>query len=150
MRIGFAMHSFSQKIIDLEARINRLKTLGMRGSSTFATTSKTITIPMEIVSDGMGGSESKYSARITVSPEEDNCLVCAYIQSPQNFSGRNFVLDRRTDSSYEHQFVFQIKYGSETDTAIINGGGTIPPFNVVIEVVATSNFTLSYVLTQEN
>lgn len=143
-------NSFSMKIKGIEARINRLKTLGMRGSSTFATISKTVSIPMNIVSDGYGGSASEYSARITVDSEEDNCLVCAYIQSPQNFSGRNFVIDRRTDSSYKHQFVFQIYNGSETDTATINGGGSVPPFNVMIEVVATSNFTLSYVLTKEH
>ena len=143
-------NSFSMKIKGIEARINRLKTLGMRGSSTFATISKTISIPMTIVSDGMGGSASEYSARITVNSNEENCLVCAFIQSPQNFLGRNFVLDRRTNSNYDHQFVLQIYNGSEADTAIINGGGTIPPFEVVVEVVATSNFTLSYELTKEH
>lgn len=144
------MHNgFAERIRNIEARINRLKTLGMRGSSTFATTSRTITIPMLIVSDGYGGTQSKYSARITATIDDESSLVCAYIKSPQNFSNRNFVLDRRTNEDFEHQFVFKIVEGSETDAAIINGGGTIPQFDVVIEVVATSEFTLSYTLTQE-
>lgn len=145
------MHnSFSMKIRDIESKLNKLKTLGMRGSSTFATTAKTVTIPMHIVSDGIGGSAGEYSARITVNTDDEAFLACAYVQSPQDFSGRRFVLDRRTNSSYKCQFVFQIYVGSESDTAIINGGGTIPPFNVVIEVIATSDFTLSYVLTKDH
>lgn len=144
------MHNgFAERIRNIEARINRLKTLGMRGSSTFATTSHTVTIPMLIVSDGYWGTQSKYSARITAAIDDESALVCAYIKSPQNLSNRNYVLDRRTNANFEHEFVFKVVEGSEEDLAIIEGGGTIPPFDVVIEVVATSEFTLSYTLSQD-
>lgn len=148
------MNNLSSKIKSIEARMNKLKTFGLSSSASVSTTSKTITLPMKIVPykvnyewDNCAG---QYSYRITINWSNTPGLCAAYMKSPTNLQGRRYALDRITDSYHNCQFGLTLIQGSDDDLDIFNNGGSIPQFNVVIEIVATSNFTLSYTSRQEH
>lgn len=146
--------TFGAKIRDLEAKLNRAKTSGLRASSTITTATKTVSIPMLIVPyevnyrwDNCAG---KYSARITVEWSNKVGLCAAYIKTPNALLARRYSLCRLTNSTHDCQFGLELISGSDTDLDIFNNGGSIPEFQVVIEVVATADFSLSYTLRQEH
>lgn len=136
-------NSFAERVKNIEARINQLKTAGLSSSSSVSTISKTIILSVKIVGSTYS-TQSENSYRITVNWKNSAGLCSAYIKSPTNLNNRRYVLERITDSSHKCQFGFSIFDGSNQDDATISAGGSIPAFNVEIEVVATSDFDLTY------
>lgn len=145
---------FSSRIRNIEARINQAKTAGLRSSSSITTTTKSAVITVQIVPYKVNyqwdHTASKYSARIHIQWANKVGLCSAYIKSPNNLAGRRYCLDKLTDSSYACEFGFNILSGNNSDLNTYNQGGTVPPFDVEVEIVATADFTLSYTLRQEH
>lgn len=146
--------NLSEKIRNLEARINRAKTAGLRSSSSITTVSKVLTIPMLIVPYAVNYQwdhcAGKYSSRINIEWSDVVGLCAAYIKSPIVLQGRRYNLCRLTDSSHGCQYGFELISGSDADLEIFNNGGSIPEYPVEIEIVATANFSLTYTLRQEH
>jgi hypothetical protein len=148
------MNSFAERIRSIEAKMNQLKTFGLSSSSSVTTTSKTVTVPMQIVPykinyewDACAG---QYSYRIRVNWTNASGLCSLYIKSPANLQGRSYNISRLTDSSFHTEFGVEINAGSTQDLDIFNGGGSVPQFNLVLEIVATANFTITYTSRQEH
>ena len=148
------MNNFYSRIKNIEASLNRLKTFGLSSSSSVTTIAKTVTIPFKIVPykvnyewDNCAG---QYSARITINWIGPVGLSSAYIKEPTNLANRRYALDRITDSDHQCQYGLTLMEGSKDDLAIFNSGGDIPQFNVVVEIVATADFSLTYTLRQEH
>lgn len=148
------MNKFSSRIKDIEARMNRLKTFGLSSSSTVATTSKTLVLPIKIVPykvnyewDNCAG---QYSYRVRVNWSGANGLCSIYIKNPINLQARRYNITRLTDSAFHTEFGIELMDGSTQDLAIFNNGGSIPEYNITLEIVATANFTISYTSRQEH
>lgn len=148
------MNSFAERIRSIEAKMNQLKTFGLSSSSSVSTTSKTVTVPMQIVPykinyewDACAG---QYSYRIRVNWTNASGLCSLYIKSPANLQGRSYNISRLTDSSFHTEFGVEINAGSTQDLDVFNSGGSVPQFNLVLEIVATANFTITYTSRQEH
>lgn len=146
--------SLSARIRNIEARMNQLKTAGLRSSASITTTVKTVTIPVQIVPYKINyewdNCASKYSARIHIDWTDNVGLCSAYIKSPTNLENRRYQLDRLTNVDDDCEFGFDIISGSNEDLEAFNDGQTVPPFDVTISVVATADFTISYTLREEH
>lgn len=146
--------NFSSRIRNIEARINQAKTAGLRSSSTITTTRKSVVIQVQIVPYKINyewdNTASKYSARIHIEWADKVGLCSAYIKAPNNLEGRRYCLDRLTNDNYACEYGFQILQGNNNDLNTYNQGGTVQPFDVEIEIVATADFSLSYTLRQEH
>lgn len=148
------MNKFSSRIKDIEARMNRLKTFGLSSSSSLSMISKTVVIPMKIVPykinyewDRCAG---EYSYRITINWANRPGLCSAYIKAPKDLRNRRYAFDRLSNSNNMCEFGLEIISGSDDDLDIFNSGGSIAPFNITIEIVASANFTISYTSRREH
>lgn len=148
------MNNFASRIKNIEARMNRLKTFGLSSSSSVKTTAKTITLPIKIVPykinyewDNCGG---QYSYRVRVNWVGANGLCSIYMKSPINLRNRRYGVYRLTNTSFNYEFGVNLMSGSKDDLAIFNNGGSIPEYNIQLEIVATADFTISYTRRQEH
>lgn len=148
------MNSFAERIRSIEAKMNKLKTFGLSSSSSITTTSKTVTVPMQIVPykinyewDACAG---QYSYRIRVNWTNASGLCSLYIKSPANLQGRRYNISRLTNSAFHTEFGVELQSGSTEDLEIFNNGGSIPAYNLTIEIVATADFTITYTSRQEH
>lgn len=134
--------------------MNRLKTFGLSSSASVSTTSKTVSVPIQIVPykvnyewDSCAG---QYSYRIRVNWASASGLCSLYIKSPANLQGRRYNISRLTDSAFHTEFGVELQSGSTQDLEIFNSGGSIPAYNLTLEIVATADFTITYTSRQEH
>lgn len=114
------MNKFSQWIKSLQAKINQLKTLGLKSSSSLGVYSKVIQIPNNV----------NY-AWIVLSANEP-MLFSAYIETPTQLSeGDEDLYMFRSATNESHQNIIIVRKGSS------------PVTGLSVRVVATSVFTAS-------
>lgn len=114
------MSNFAAKIKDLEARILRLKTLGLKSSSSLAAASQQITIP----------NNGARAVHIIVNTNK-SALVAAYMVSPTTLV-KDAVAFFRLETDENHRNIVALG---------VFDGYTVDGYK--IEVMATSTFTYS-------
>lgn len=113
---------FANKIKDLEARILRLKTLGLKSSSSLAATSQNITMP-----------NGKQFVDVVVSTSQAT-LLAAYIVSPTTLDKDKGVVVRfKTDW-----------YGRSIVSLGVFSGYNLDGITVKITATSTFSYTLEY------
>jgi hypothetical protein len=87
------MNGFASKIKNIEANINRLKTIGLRSASTIGVTEKNISL-----------ANGHTNALITLTNQDGlPMLFSAYLVSPTNFSDREVTLRPATNRNGKNQ-----------------------------------------------
>lgn len=144
------MNSFGSKIKDIEARINRLRTLGVSSSSSLAIAEYTVKINWKIIAIRIGASgeifevgASQYAyVRIHTKNNQPALLNFQYI-SPLNFGERNIFNGKTLEnlgSNYNYGILLYM-YGDENDRRAIEQGQTLPTQTYTFKILSTSEIT---------
>lgn len=145
------MNSFSDRIRNIEARINRLKTLSLSSSSSLAVSYTTITMPFQIVATRITAQgeimdcDSSKVAYVGISTADDApALISLRLISPTSFGDRIIISARTIQNIGGHKYGYKFRIGGDdNDLQILRNGGTLPVVNYTFKIVATSSITYS-------
>lgn len=139
-------NSFASKIKGIEARLNRLKTIGLSSASSLSVGITGITIPFTIIGtyiDQFGVVQSAGSSKIAYvrvwTENHAPAFVVPELVSPLNFGDRIISTQRTLAYRSDADYCYEIKiYGEQADVDFLNNGGTFSPQDHVFKFLCTS------------
>lgn len=142
------MADFYSKIRNIEAQLNKLKSVGLTSSSSLGVAYQDVTMPVQIIAtDIVSGVvyECGSSKRINIHLQPVNGqpeIVSNEIISPANLENRAVIKWRwlSNEAGYKYWLRIWIR-GSHDDLDALNRGETIPPLNFVFRIKMTSQFS---------
>lgn len=144
------MNNFSSRIRDIEARMNRAKTLSLASSSSLKISQTEITIPFQIVATRVVSGEvldcdSSKVAYVAISTANNApALIAMRLISPTSFGDRIIINSRTLENIGNAKYGYKIRIsGDDSDLQALNNGQTLPWENYKFKILATSEISLS-------
>lgn len=144
------MNSFSSRIKDIEARLIKLKTLGLSSASSLTIAKKNLTVRFQVVPQRTVGGEvldcgSSKVAYIIVTPINNPvALAVMYLRDLNSLYN-----DRYYGTNYYYSggsYIFRVViYGSSDDLRRLNNGETLPVENYNFRIDCSSDFNYSVI-----
>ena len=145
-----ASDNFYSRIKNIEARMNKLKTLGLSSSSSLSVDGTTFSVYLQIVPtrvDTITGevldcASSRFCSVKIKTKNNENALFGLRLISPTNFTEYLYVEKiGANNSTYKYGFDIDTG-GSQVERDILTNGGTLPVVEYRFKVVSTSEITL--------
>lgn len=140
-------NDYYSKIRGIEARMNRLKTLGLSSASSLSVASKTLTLPFQIVALRTVAGEvldcgSSREAYVRITPQGNQpCFAIIYLTDDHIHRNRRAFF-RRVYKDDEYIFRIYLS-GTSDDLADLNRGVVLPSQDYHFKLYCTSNFNYS-------
>lgn len=140
-------NKFSERIINIEAQLNKLKTLGIMSSSSLGVSSIDIVIPFQIIATRVVSGEvldcysSKY-ANINLRTNDGSAALFSIEFISPNLENRRMIqwdwISEESGYQYNHRILIE---GNDADLAALNRGETLPTVNYTFRIKMTSLFS---------
>lgn len=142
---------FSSKIKNIEARLNRLKTLGLSSSSSLSVASNDITIPFQIIGTVYSGGHitSAESSKMAYVRIKTNVPAFAAIElvSPLDFGDRIISTERTLENVEDYDYCYRIRiYGTSDDAQYLDEGGSFSPINYTFRFLTTAEAQFNVIM----
>lgn len=145
------MSKFSEKIRNIEARMNRLKTLGLSSSSSLKISQTSITIPFQIIAtritpigEIMDCNSSKVATIRISTADNAPALIAMRLIAPTSFGNRIILTYKTLGNIGSSKYGYRIYIaGDDSDLQALRNGQTLPIINYTFKILATSNITCS-------
>lgn len=144
------MNRFSEKIRNIEAKINNLKTLGLSSSSSLEVAEYTFSVNWKIIATTIGaGGEifdvgaSQYAYIRIRTKNNQPAFICLRYLSPIPFGEREIFNGKTLEklgNSYNYGYQLYVN-GDESDRQAIERGQSLPFQQYTFKIVSTAEIT---------